>query len=99
MIDDIKVNFYKKETILSPIATRSSEAVRLKEEESDFRTPFFRDVDRIINYSSYTRYSNKTQVFSFLDNDIRLLRCMMNSFQLPYSSYKVFAQLFYLVFP
>ena len=69
MIDDIKVNFYKKETILSPIATRSSEAVRLKEEESDFRTPFFRDVDRIINYSSYTRYSNKTQVFSFLGND------------------------------
>jgi dGTPase len=69
MINEIKENFYKKETILSPIATKSSEAIRLKEEESDFRTPFFRDVDRIINYSSFTRYSNKTQVFSFLGND------------------------------
>ena len=69
MNNQIRENFYKKEIILSPIATKSSEAIRLKEEESDFRTPFFRDVDRIINYSSYTRYSNKTQVFSFLDND------------------------------
>ena len=69
MNNQIKENFYKKETILSDYATKSSEAIRLKEEESDFRTPFFRDVDRIINYSSYTRYSNKTQVFSFLDND------------------------------
>ncbi len=69
MNNQIKENFYKKETVLSPIATKSSEAIRLKEEENDFRTPFFRDVDRIINYSSFTRYSNKTQVFSFLDND------------------------------
>ena len=69
MKEEIKNNFYKKESILSDIATKSSEAVRLREEESDFRTPFFRDVDRIINYSSFTRYSNKTQVFSFLGND------------------------------
>ena len=69
MNNQVKENFYMKETILSDYATKSSEAVRLKEEESDFRTPFFRDVDRIINYSSYTRYSNKTQVFSFLGND------------------------------
>ena len=69
MKEEIKNNFYKKESILSDIATKSSEAIRLREEESDFRTPFFRDVDRIINYSSFTRYSNKTQVFSFLGND------------------------------
>ena len=69
MKEEIKNNFYKRESILSDIATKSSEAVRLREEESDFRTPFFRDVDRIINYSSFTRYSNKTQVFSFLGND------------------------------
>jgi dGTPase len=69
MNNQIKENFYKKEAFLSEFATKSSEAIRLKEEESDFRTPFFRDVDRIINYSSYTRYSNKTQVFSFLGND------------------------------
>lgn len=69
MIDDVKVNFYMRDKLLSPIATKSMDAIRLKEEEGDFRTPFFRDVDRIINYSSYTRYSNKTQVFSFLGND------------------------------
>ena len=69
MKEEIKNNFYKKESILSDIATKSSEAIRLREEASDFRTPFFRDVDRIINYSSFTRYSNKTQVFSFLGND------------------------------
>ena len=69
MKEEIKNNFYKRESILSDIATKSSEAVRLREEESDFRTPFFRDVDRIINYSSFTRYSNKTKVFSFLGND------------------------------
>ena len=69
MIDDVKVNFYMRDKLLSPVATKSRDAIRLKEEESDFRTPFFRDVDRIINYSSYTRYSNKTQVFSFLGND------------------------------
>ena len=69
MKNEIKENFFKRDTILSPIATKSSEAIRLKDEESDFRTPFFRDVDRIINYSSYTRYINKTQVFSFLGND------------------------------
>ncbi len=69
MNNSIKENFYKKETVLSENATKSTEAIRLYPEESDFRTPFFRDVDRIINYSSFTRYSNKTQVFSFLGND------------------------------
>jgi len=69
MNNNIKENFYKRETILSKYATKSSEAIRLYPEENDFRTPFFRDIDRIINYSSYTRYSNKTQVFSFLGND------------------------------
>ena len=69
MNNSIKENFYKKETVLSEIATKSTEAIRLYEEESDFRTPFFRDVDRIINYSSFTRYSNKTQVFSFMGNN------------------------------
>ena len=69
MNNNIKENFYKKETVLSEIATKSTEAIRLYPEERDFRTPFFRDVDRIINYSSFTRYSNKTQVFSFLGND------------------------------
>ena len=69
MNKDILENFKLKEENLSPYATLSSEGIRLKEENDDFRTSFFRDIDRIINYSSYTRYINKTQVFSFLEND------------------------------
>lgn len=69
MNKDIIESFKLKEENLSPYATLSCNGIRLKEEENDFRTSFFRDVDRIINYSSYTRYINKTQVFSFLEND------------------------------
>ena len=57
------------EEYLSPYATKNSDAIRLKEEENDFRPSFYRDIDRIINYASFTRYMNKTQVFSFKTND------------------------------
>ncbi len=49
--------------------TKDEEAIRLEPIEEDFRTPFARDIDRILNYSSFTRYMNKTQVFSFKKND------------------------------
>lgn len=49
--------------------TKDSEAIRLKPMEDDFRTSFARDIDKIINYTSFTRYMNKTQVFSFKNND------------------------------
>lgn len=69
MNNDIKESFELKENNLCEYATRSKEAIRLNDETADFRTSFFRDIDRIINYTSYTRYMNKTQVFSFLQND------------------------------
>ena len=69
MKQEIINNLVKKETVLSEYATKSSDAIRLKDEQDDFRPSFYRDIDRIINYTSYTRYSNKTQVFSFLGND------------------------------
>ena len=69
MNKEIIDSFKLKEENLSSYATLSTQGIRLKDEEDDFRTSFFRDVDRIINYSSYTRYINKTQVFSFLQND------------------------------
>jgi len=62
-------SFLLKDKDLSIYATKNSDGIRLREEDDDFRTSFFRDIDRIINYSSYTRYMNKTQVFSFLGND------------------------------
>ena len=58
-----------KEDNLESYATKSSDAIRLMDEESDFRPSFYRDIDRIINYASFTRYMNKTQVFSFKEND------------------------------
>ena len=57
------------EDSLSKYATKSCDAIRLIDEEQDFRSPFSRDADRIINFASFTRYMNKTQVFSFKNND------------------------------
>lgn len=68
-LDSVKKNFLDKEKNLSPYATKSIEAIRLNGEENDFRPSFARDADRIINYNSWTRYLNKTQVFSFNNND------------------------------
>ena len=65
----IKKNFLKIEDTYSKYATKSSEAVRFHSIDDDIRTPFFRDVDRIIHALSYTRYADKTQVYSFKEND------------------------------
>jgi len=54
---------------LSKYACKNSDAVRLVEEKEDVRAPFFRDADRIIYSSSFNRYIDKTQVFSFTNND------------------------------
>lgn len=45
------------------------DAYYLRDEELDFRSPFSRDVDRILYCLSFQRYMDKTQVFSFKDND------------------------------
>ena len=65
----IKQNFLNKELNLSPYATKSVDGERIVFEKEDFRPSFYHDIDRIINYNSYTRYLNKTQVFSFNEND------------------------------
>lgn len=55
---------------LSLYACKDNQALRLNPEKEDkYRTPFFRDIDRIIYSMSYLRYANKTQVFSFNEND------------------------------
>ncbi len=56
--------------MLSCYACQNEEAIRFQKEEKDpFRTDFFRDIDRIIYSLSYTRYADKTQVFSFNEDD------------------------------
>ncbi len=68
-MDVIKSNFLKIEDTYSKYATKSGEAVRFFPIGEDIRAPFFRDVDRIIHALSYTRYADKTQVYSFKQND------------------------------
>lgn len=69
MIDLIKKNMSEKH--LSVYAANDNDAIRLKESDDskDIRTPFFKDSDSIIYSLSYTRYVDKTQVFSNFLND------------------------------
>ena len=68
IIEKIKEQMSKQEIILSDYATKYSQAIRLKEESKDLRLDFARDIDRIIHSPSYTRYLDKTQVYSDSDN-------------------------------
>jgi len=68
-MNTIEENMMKHNANLSIYATKDDESIRLKKIENDIRTSFFRDIDRIIYTLSYTRYIDKTQVFSNSDND------------------------------
>lgn len=57
------------EKYLSKYATRDADAIRLEPLEDDIRPNYFRDIDRIIHSLSYTRYIDKTQVFTHWPND------------------------------
>lgn len=68
--EKIRENMGLKNAYLAPYACKDSEAYRFKSViDDDFRTPFYRDSDRIVYSLSYTRYMDKTQVFSFNEND------------------------------
>ena len=70
MKDVIKNNMKLHDSLLSQYACKSSQAIRKKDiQDDDIRTDFFRDIDRIIHSLSYTRYIDKTQVYTFMDND------------------------------
>ena len=68
-LDVVKNNLLKREESLSSFATKSSDAIRFKKVNEDFRPPFFHDTDTIIHSDSYARYMDKTQVFSFSEHD------------------------------
>ena len=68
MLEEIKNNM-NKDKYLSELACKNSEAIRYINEESDIRPPYLRDADRIIYSLSYSRYIDKTQVFSNIEND------------------------------
>ena len=70
VVEKIKENMGIKNNYLAPYACRDEESYRFKSViDDDFRTPFSRDADRIVYSLSYTRYMDKTQVFSFNNND------------------------------
>ena len=66
---DINYNMKRHNMNLQEYATKDEESIRLDKIDDDIRTSFFRDIDRIIYTLSYTRYIDKTQVFSNSDND------------------------------
>ena len=67
--EQIDETLQKRQDALSKYACRDKDAVRYHPFKEDYRPPFWHDTDRIIYNLSYSRYSDKTQVFSFEDND------------------------------
>ncbi len=62
----------REEEFLSPLAAKSRLARRRNTEkriEGDYRQSFSLDADRIVNSRAYSRYVDKTQVFTFIRND------------------------------
>ena len=64
-----KENMLKREMVLSKYACKSDKGIYLKKDNEDIRPVFYRDIDRIIHSLGYTRYIDKTQVYSFTEND------------------------------
>lgn len=72
IFEEIKRDFLIREEKLSEFACKSKNAIFIKKEvekENESRTAFSKDTDRIIHSMSYTRYIDKTQVYSFIQND------------------------------
>lgn len=67
----IRQNLEEREGLLfSEYATLNKEALRKKQKKRpDIRSEYSRDADRIINTHAYSRYIDKTQVFSLMNND------------------------------
>lgn len=69
MNEQIINNMRVQNEYLSEYATKDWDAKRFNEEDKDFRPSFLRDSDRIIYSLAYSRYLDKTQVFSNVEND------------------------------
>lgn len=65
----IKENMLKMENSLKDYASYDKDAIRNKPIDDDIRPNYFRDIDRIIHSLSYSRYIDKTQVFSLNESD------------------------------
>ena len=54
---------------MNNLACKNEDAIYFEKIDKDFRLPFSRDIDRILYSLSFQRYMDKTQVFSFKEND------------------------------
>ncbi len=70
-LEEIQNNMNQRDAYLSPLASKNSDAIRLRpsHKKTEIRPPFFKDIDSIIYSLSYTRYVDKTQVFTNSNND------------------------------
>lgn len=68
-LEKAKNNMIIREEMYSKYACKSENAILLNKDKEDIRPIFFRDIDRIIHSLAYTRYIDKTQVYSFIKND------------------------------
>ncbi|MCF0105092.1 MAG: HD domain-containing protein [Eggerthellaceae bacterium] len=68
-----EIEYNLENGIKHPLYTKDSDVIREEDKEHDksdlMRNGFMRDVDKIINIPPFNRYSDKTQVFSFYEND------------------------------
>ena len=69
ILENARENMLENEKLFSKYACKSEKAILLQEDKNDIRPIFFRDIDRIIHSLAYTRYIDKTQVYSFTKND------------------------------
>ena len=69
VLRNVMINMVKEEDVLSEKAIKSKDAIRLWEDTTDIRPAYFKDIDRIIHSFGYARYIDKTQVYSFVEND------------------------------
>lgn len=73
IFEQIKIDMIKQEETLSQYACKSKDSILLKEDinpkDNELRLVFSKDADRIIHSMSYARYIDKTQVYSFIQND------------------------------
>ncbi len=66
---EIRKRLLLREKLYSKYAALDKNSIRLEPIIDDLRPNYFRDIDRIIHSLAYTRYIDKTQVFSLEGND------------------------------
>lgn len=62
----------RKNNVKNKYAFNDENAVRrdlTRDKSTLLRPPFLRDIDKVLHLSLYNRYADKTQVFSFFEND------------------------------